>query len=47
MGDGKKKKKGGGGNGNRGRERKKLRKKCILGVVKKINILKNGIVKLK
>ena len=36
------------GNGNRGRERKKkLRKEGILGVVKKINILKNGIVMLK
>ena len=42
---GKKKKKG---NGTRGRERgKNLRKEGILGVMKKINILKNGIVKLK
>ena len=35
------------GNGNRGREEKNLRKEGILGVVKKINILKNRIVKLK
>jgi hypothetical protein len=36
------------GNGNRGRERrKKLRKEGILGLMKKINILKNGIVMLK
>ena len=36
------------GNGNRGREwKKKWRKVGILGVLKKINILKNKIVKLK
>ena len=43
-----KKKKKKEGNGNKGREReKKLRKEGILGVVEKINLLKNEIVMLK
>ena len=35
------------GTGTEGEKGKKLRKEGILGVVKKINILKNRIVKLK
>ena len=35
------------GTGTEGEREKKLRKEGILGVVKKINILKNRIVKLK
>ena len=48
VGGGEKKEKKKEGNRSKGRERgKKLRKEGILGVVKKINILKNEIVKLK
>jgi hypothetical protein len=43
----KKKKKKDRGTGTEGESKKKLRKVGILGVVKKINILKNKIVKLK
>ena len=46
VGGGEKKKKK-RGTGKEGEREKKLRKESILEVVKKINILKNGIVKLK